>query len=219
MNVMKRLFGILIWIVIACGFIYGVYYLYTKFWSEENLEKITGEVKSAATENVKGFASDAIESLSLSVKKGIGNAISSLGETIFDFGVGVVGEELENKILTAKKDEKVDVNKIEPLPTFNGGTVSISSPSGFTLEGGSISPFASILIKKENQFSLLLNYKIEYQIDWGDGKIESGKMEEEKTKLLSHTWSDVGEYAVKINIKDDESSEKSYSFPVFVYEN
>jgi len=209
---MKRFFSFIFWIAVVGGLAYGGYYLYTDFWQDGGAEKLKGEVMGTATEKteeikeeVKGVMYNAFESVSEEAQGTLGNIVSSIGKTISSFGTNIVGEVISGG------------GTVTPSPEFKGNaeTVEVKESEGT----GSISPFASILIKRGDLFILSLNYGGEYEIDWGDNETEEGEVAGGKTLLLNHKWEETGEYTVTLSIKAENLSETNYSFPVFVYDD
>jgi len=83
-----------------------------------------------------------------------------------------------------------------------GGKFGVASDSSFNLEINQI-----IKINQIIYFSIKNNNgKIPYELDWGDKKNESGEIAENERKIVSHSWTKIGEYNITfkaiINGKD-----------------
>ncbi len=80
-------------------------------------------------------------------------------------------------------------------------------------------PEASIILKNNTPFSLVIKGKVKYEIDWGDGENEKGELvEEEKDKvfIISHSFKEIGDYFVKVKIEKGGEF-LNYNFPIRVY--
>ncbi len=85
-----------------------------------------------------------------------------------------------------------------------GGKFGVASNSSFNLEIDQI-----IKINQQVYFSIKNNGgKFSYEINWGDEKIERGEITENERKIVSHSWTKIGEYNITfkavINDKDIE---------------
>ena len=212
---------ILIGIAIVGLLIYGAYYAYTNWWGNENADKTVGKVKGIAVEAVqstKDKLSEAQattgEKIGTLIKEKTGSIISSIGDSISNFGESIVGE------------------KINPSQNSSGGGSSInSSPQTVILSGGVNStttqaatgsnfvlppPFAAIITKINTPLAFSINREVNYSIDWADGMTEKGSVSVGNSVLVSHEWKKQGDYTIIFTISDVKES-RTYSFPVRVY--
>ncbi|MEK7549334.1 MAG: PKD domain-containing protein [Patescibacteria group bacterium] len=83
-----------------------------------------------------------------------------------------------------------------------GGKFGVASNSSFDLVINQV-----VKINQPIYFSIKnSDGKISYEINWGDEKIERGEIAENERKIVSHTWTKIGEYNITfkaiINGKD-----------------
>ena len=66
----------------------------------------------------------------------------------------------------------------------------------------------------EVAFTVISDNAIAYEMDWGDGEIESGEMN--NTIRLNHIYKEAGSFPVKVSVFDQEDNENSIARKVFI---
>ncbi|MEW6617166.1 MAG: hypothetical protein AB1333_01980 [Patescibacteria group bacterium] len=218
---MGNLGKILIGIAIVGLFIYGAYYAYTNWWGNESADNAVGKVKGIAVEaveNTKEKLSEVQattgEKIGTLVKEKTGSIISSIGNSISNFGGSLVGEKINTT-----SNSSGGGSSINPSPQtvvlsgeVNSTTTQMATGSNFVLPP----PFAAIITKINIPLAFSINREVSYSIDWADGTIEKGRVLEGESVLVSHEWKKQGDYTIVFIISDTKES-RTYQFPVRVY--
>jgi len=204
---------ILIGIAIVGLFIYGAYYVYTNWWGNENRDRTIGKVKGIAVEAVQSTKEKLSEAQATTgekigafIKEKTGSVISSIGNSISNFGDSIVGEKLD----TANSSPQTVVLS----GGVNSTTTQAAVGSNFVLPP----PFAAIITKVNAPLAFSINREVNYSINWADGVIEKGNVLTGESVLVSHEWKKQGDYNIVFTINDTKES-RTYSFPVRVYES
>lgn len=212
---------ILIGIAIVGLLIYGVYYVYTNWWGSEGANKTVGSVKGIAVEAVQSTKEKLSEAQATTgekigtfIKEKTGSVISSIGNSISNFGNSIIGE----KITTNQNSSGggSNVNFSPQTVVLSGGvnstTTQAATGSNFVLPP----PFAAIITKINTPLAFSINREVNYSIDWADGITEKGKVLTGESVLVSHEWKKQGDYTIVFTISDTKES-RTYQFPVRVY--
>lgn len=210
---MKKFLKVFLWIVILCIILFGVYFVYERWWGKETAAKIVGKVKgeavkvvdiiSGATKETAGkVAGQTVGAVSDFVKNRTASALVSIGDKLLSLGSSIVGEELP---------ALSDVMRVSE--TNNDGII----PKQADGESSSSTPAAAITVKINASLVFSINRESSYVVQWGDGVTESGEVQKNSSKLLGHTWDKKGDYITQLELKEKESTH-TYSFPVRVYE-
>lgn len=212
---------ILIGVAIVGLFIYGGYYAYTNWWGNESADNAVGKVKGIAVEavqNTKEKLSEVQattgEKIGTLVKEKTGSIISSLGNSISNFGGSLVGEKIDTTPNSSTGNSNISFSPqtIVLSGGVNSTTTQAATGSNFVLPP----PFAAIITKINTPLAFSINREVNYSIDWADGIIERGKVLAGESVLVSHEWKKQGDYTIVFTISDTKES-RIYQFPVRVY--
>ena len=97
--------------------------------------------------------------------------------------------------------------------TGGGSTLPLPTGDGYKTPA---TP-ATISTKVNAPLIFSVNRGASYTVDWGDAANEKGTVESESVRLLSHAWTTVGDFVVKLSVRGGGVSQ-DYSFPIRVYE-
>lgn len=129
-------------------------------------------------------------------KKGIAeNLDKTLGQTIFN-AKGTIYEAIEGSL---NKTGNI-------IGEFLGIDSDSAVNSAIINDADSFAKFFTYLIKIDAPVSFIIKnpfnneIEIEYQMDWGDEKKDSGKLSSNQNIVISHAWNKEGEYLIKIKI-------------------
>jgi len=218
---MGNLGKILIGVAIVGLLIYGGYYAYTNWWGNENTDNAVGKVKGIAVEavqNTKEKLSEVQtttgEKIGTFVKEKTGSIISSIGNSISDFGSSLIGEKI-----TASQNSSGGGSNINSSPQaviLSGGVNSTTTQAAVVSNFVLPPPFAAIITKINTPLAFSINREVNYSIDWADGITERGKVLNGESVLVSHEWKKQGDYTIVFTISDIKES-RTYSFPVREY--
>lgn len=215
---------ILIGIAIVGLLIYGAYYAYTNWWGNENADKIVGKVRGIAVEvvqNTKEKLSEAQattgEKIGAFIKEKTGSIISSIGNSISNFGNSIVGEKI-NITQNPSPGGSSSINSSPQTVVLSGGVNSTTTQAAVGSNFVLPPPFTAIITKINTPLAFSINREVNYSIDWADGIIEKGKVLTGESVLVSHEWKKQGDYNIVFAITDIKES-RTYSFPVRVYES
>lgn len=194
-------------LLLAAGFL-----AYTKWWDTGLLPRLMGEVKGTAVEAVQRTATDVVgeakQSATDYAKQAGAGIVSSVGQSLLRFAASIVGETTSTSSTT---DAPASTN---PLPgAAASGTLPKAETSGFLLPP----PATTVVTNVGSPLTFSINRNTSYQVDWGDGVMDSGSVASDASKVLTHSWGKEGDYTVLFRLEGSTSSSFSYSFPVRVY--
>ncbi len=150
---------------------------------------------SLATSTTASLAGQAAEK----TVKIFSNIIDGAKTEVFKVIKGTVNK----KVDSIGVDLGVDVGRLNNEPAAK----EIQSPVIFTIKTGAPAYFT--IKNKENGV-------LQYEVDWQDGKSESGKLAAGQSKLLSHAWLAVGQYEINFKVSDQERA-KEYAIAIATF--
>ena len=146
-------------------------------------------------------------------EKGVDESIAHVAMPVVDLGktaISKIGEGIESLVSKAKTKTfetfKELVNKeiddagesigVTGVSISGGGglspvSTSVNSPVIFTVRVGTPTYFT---VQNKEKGEIL------YEIDWQDGKIDSDTLKSEGSRVLSHSWSKIGDYIIRFKI-------------------
>ncbi len=150
---------------------------------------------SLATSTIARVAGQAAEK----TKEIFSNIIDGAKTEVFKVIKGTVNK----KVDSIGVDLGVDVGRLNN----ELASKEIQSPVIFTIKIGSPAYFT--IKNKESGI-------LQYNVDWQDGKLESGKLTAGQSKLLSHAWLEAGQYEINFKVSDQERA-KEYAITIATF--
>lgn len=188
MNSFKKISILLIVIAVAAG---GFYFFFNK-------EKTYGFLFPGANQANQNIAAASKNFLNASktnfinkIKEAVNRSESLAEETSENAKTGVFNflkKSVSDSVDSVGNKFGVNVGKNHQILTLKY-SIKVGQPAYF-----SIKPAA------ENKEDL------KYEIDWGDNKSEKGDIKNGKTKIISHIWTNEGNYIIKLKIIGDVQS-------------
>lgn len=215
---MREFFSRLIWFIVLCAVAYGLYVAYLKWWDtgtvantqkavEQYVAKKTGEVQKQVEQKTKEYTSQVVgeakKSVLDSIKDTVSNALTGLGKGIMSSAESLIG---------ASSSAPMSPVTISSITTNTNGQVSAPTGSEYLAPA----PPATLITRVNTPVVFSINRGATYTIDWGDTKKDTGSVTQELVKLVSHSYANEGDFAVKIAVTGAGVSQ-NYSFPIRVY--
>lgn len=190
-----------LWAGITIAIIYFGYLAYTSWWNtggtleqkKQAAEQYVTQKKNEVTKQVGAKAQEYTNTIVGEAKKGV---LDYVKEKISD-GLAYVGDGLTHS-----------------AESLLGASSTLARPTGSAF----LTPAtpATITTKVGAELVFSINRGATYSITWGDGTSDEGSVDVESVKLVSHTWKNEGDFAVKISIRGNGVSQ-DYTFPIRVY--
>lgn len=186
-----------LWVLIIAIILFGGYFVYQKWWGEQDSTSAFGKIKGIALDKIssagvflKDKTSNTFEKAAKSTysyaKRTSGDAIVSLGNGIESFGQSLGASSTER--------EASSNSSVSSLPTISS-TVSVSPTStGFFVPP----PIFAISGRPNEPLVFSLSRTGTFSILWGDESAENVSVEENQTKTVSHTWKREGDFEMSI---------------------
>lgn len=208
----------LIWFVVLCAVAYGLYVAYLKWWDtgavaktqqavEQYVTKKTGEAQRQVEQKTKEYTSQVVGEAKKTVLQAIKDQVSS---ALTGIGKGIMRS--AESLIGASSSEPLASVTIPSITTNTNG--SVSAPTG--TEYLAPAPPATLITRVNVPVIFSINRGTAYTIDWGDTKKDTGTVTQELVKLVSHSYANEGDYAVKISVSGGGVLQ-NYSFPIRVY--
>ena len=210
----------IIWAGVTITIIYFGYKAYVNWWSvgggsleekkqaaEQYVAKKKAEVGQKVTQTANevagGVVSEAKKGILDYFKEKVSDGLTSVGEGLVHSAESLIGAS--------------STGPLNPLTidTMGGNAAgALTSPSG----SGFVTPAvpATVATKVNVPIIFSVNRGVSYSVSWGDKTSDSGTVDGDTVKLLSHAWQNEGDFIVSISIRGGGVSQ-DYSFPIRVY--
>lgn len=192
MNSLKKISILLIVLAIAAG---GFYFLFNK----EKIYSFLFPGKDFAAVS-KNFLNDSKTNFINKIKEAANRSKLLAEETSKNAKTGVFNffkESVDDGVDSVGSKFGVDIAKNQQILILKY-SIKVGQPAYF-----------SIKLSGENGNNLT------YEINWGENKSEKGDIKDGKTKIISHIWTNKGDYSIKLKIVGgDKSAEYEESIMV-----
>ena len=210
----------IIWAGITIAIIYFGYQAYVNWWSvgggsleekkqiaEQYVEKKKAEVgqkvTQTATQVAGGVVSEAKKGVLDYFKEKVSDGLTSVGNGLVHSAESLLG---------ASSTGPLNPLTIGTIGADNTGILSVPSGIGFSTPAVP----ATVATKVNVPVIFSVNRGVSYSVNWGDKTTDSGTVDSDSVKLLSHAWQSEGDFIVSISIRGGGVSQ-DYSFPIRVY--
>lgn len=208
-----------LWAGITIAIIYFGYLAYINWWNaggtleqrKQAAEQYVSEKKAEVGKQVSDKASAIAGGVVTSAKQGVLDYVKG---KISD-GLTVVGESLVHSAESLVGATTTALATPVTVHSITGSDASVIAPPtnvGFMVPAVP----ATIATRVGSPLIFSVNRGLTYSVRWGDGATDSGRVDTESVKLLSHTWSVEGDYTVAISIRGGGVSQDT-TFPVRIY--
>ncbi len=207
-----------IWFAVLCAAIYAAYVAYIRWWDngtvarkgqevQQYVTKKVGEVKTQAEEKTKEYTSEVVgeakKTLLDAIKEQVSGALTGIGKGIVHSAESIIG-----------------VSSTDALPPITAAALSGNASGTMVVPAGAEylapAPPATLISRVGAPLTFSINRGTTYTANWGDGARDTGAVDQESVKLISHSWAREGDYQTTISVKGNGVSQ-DYLFPIRIF--
>jgi hypothetical protein len=218
MRVMGEIVRKFFWFVVVCVVVYFAYMAYVRWWNtdtfaekkyaaEQYVTQKTGEVVKKIEQTSQEYTSQVVgevkQTALQAIKEKISAALGGIEKKMMDSAESIIG---------ASSTSPAGPVTISSLTGGSNNTLPTPTSSDFLAPA----PPATFITQIDVPIVFSINRNTSYVIDWGDTFKDSGTVQNEVVKLVSHSWKKEGDYVVTIIIKG-VGVNKDYVFPIRVF--